>query len=254
MFFKKINIERYKDLINQIILNQDIKKEILEKIEYFKNNGKVVIEGYNLYAKSKKEKDFLEIKYENKYFLCNYSEWDFGKFVTISEKELKNNSKKIERKEKVEYKCDDINKNMTEIKEIEEIYDGNNNLIYESKYTNDIDFNILKNNMEYIDNHYFTNYFNLEKKWFISNGSIISYKLTKSVMNEHSEIEEKYSICPEVYYGNFATYYNYVNLDENLFKQFMSGNITIDDVLGQINKEEFYKMLNKSFKNDIRPM
>jgi len=84
MLFKKINIEKYKELIKKIILNEKIRKEIIEKLDYFNNNGEIVIDGYNLYAKSKKSKDFLELKYENKYFLCNYTEWDFSKFITIS--------------------------------------------------------------------------------------------------------------------------------------------------------------------------
>lgn len=249
MLFKKNTIESYKTLINKIILNEEVRKEIIEKIDYFNQNGEIVIEGYNLYGKCKKSKDFLELKYEDKCFLCNYTEWDFGKFITISEKNLKNSFTKLEKKVKEEYKSND-NRNSTKIEEIEEVYDGNKRKVYDSKFISDIDYNTINSSMEYIDNHYFTNYFDLYKKWYISNGSIISYRLTKSFMNEHSEIEEKYSICPEAYCGNYATYYNYVDLDENLFKQFMSGSITIDDVLGQINKEEFHKMLSKSFRND----
>jgi len=250
MLFKKVSIESYKNLINKIVLNEKIKKDIIEKLDYFNENGEVVIDGYNLYARCKKSKDFLELKYENNCFLCNYTEWDFGKFISIFEKSLKNNFSKLERKEKTEYKCNDNSNNSTKIEEIEEIYDGNKRKVYDSKFINDIEYNTINSTMEYIDNHYFTNYFDLDKKWYISNGSIISYRLTKSFMNEHSEIEEKYSICPEAYCGNLATYYNYVDLDQGLFKQFMSGSITIDDVLEQIDKEEFHKMLSKSFRND----
>lgn len=249
MFFKKINIERYKELINEIILNKDIKKEIIEKINYFNLYGEIVLDGYNLYAKCKKSKDFLELKYENKYFLCNYTEWDFAKFITISERDLKNKFIKLERKEKVEYKSDDESKNSTKIEEIEEIYSSDKNKVYESKFTNDIEFKTFKKSIQYIDNHYFTNYFNLDKKWYISNGSIINYKLAKSIMNDNSKLEESYSICPEVYSDGFGTYYNFVDLDENLFKQFMSGNITISEVLDNIDKEEFHKMLVKNISN-----
>lgn len=250
MLFKKINIEKYKELIKKIILNEQIRKEIIEKIDYFNNHGEIVIDGYNLYAKCKNSKDFLELKYENKYFLCNYTEWDFAKFITISQKCLKNNFSKLERKEKNEYKCNDNSNNSTRIEEIEEIYNAAKNKVYESKFSNDIDYNTFENSIEYTNNHYFTNYFDLDKKWYISNGSIINYKLKKSIMNENSEIEERYSICPEAYCGNFATYYNYVDLDESIFKQFMSGSITIDEVLEHIDKEEYNKMLVKSFKND----
>jgi len=250
MSFKKINVEKYKELINKIILNENIRKEIIDKIDDFNQNGEIVFDGYNLYAKNKKGKDYLELKYENNYFLCNYSECDFSKFVTISLKELKSNNVKLERKEKVEYIHNDNFNNSTEIEEIEEIYNADKNLAYESKLSYNYKYVTYENAIIYVDNHYFTNYFDLNKKWYIFNGSIINYKLTKSIMNEHSEIEEKYSICPEAYHGNFATYYNYVDLDQGLFKQFMSGSISIDDVLEQIDKEEFHKMLSKSFKND----
>lgn len=239
------NIDNFKTLINKIILNENIKEDILNKIDYFNKYGKIVIDGYNLYGKDKNNKDFLELKYKNNYFLCNYTDWDFSKFVTISEKELKNKNIKLERKEKVEYKSnDDIN--YTTKEEIEEIYNANNDLIYESKLKCDIEYVTNSNGIKYLDNHYFTNYCELNKKWYINNGSIINYSLKKSFFNENSKIEERYLICPEVHKTQFENYYNFIELDEKLFKDFMSGKITINEVLDNIDKVEFQKMLIKN--------
>ena len=244
--FKNNNIKKYKKLIDKIILNEKIKEEIIEKIDYFNEKGEIALDGYCLYAKN--GQDFLDLKYENNSFLCNYSDWEFAKFVTIFEKELKNKCVKLERKEKIEYECEK-NENMTRVEELEEVYDSSMKLIYESKLQTDYQYNTFNNCIEYIDNHYFTNYFDLDKKWYIDNGSIINYKLSKFFMNDHSNIQEQYSICPKAYIDCFGTYYNYVTLDEELFKQFMSGNITIDEVLEKIDKEEFHKSLRKSISH-----
>ena len=68
-------------------------------------------------------------------------------------------------------------------------------------------------------------------------------------MNEDSNIEERYSICPGVYEADYGTYYNFVKLDEELFKSFMLGNIGIEEVLNKIDKKEFNKSLTKSIGN-----
>ena len=63
-------------------------------------------------------------------------------------------------------------------------------------------------------------------------------------MNEDSNIEERYSICPGGYETDYGT-----KLDEELFKSFMLGNISIEEVLDKIDKKEFNKSLRKRIGN-----
>ena len=53
-----------------------------------------------------------------------------------------------------------------------------------------------------------------------------------------AEINESYSICPESYSEGFGNYYYFTALDENLFKSFMLGQITIEQLLEQNQKNE----------------
>lgn len=246
MLFKKSNIENYKSFIKEIVFNEKISDEILKQIDKFNKEGKIILDGYNLYAKIKNGKDFLELKYVNNCFLCNYSDWDFAKFITISVKGLKNKNIKLERKEKVEYVCKDNKSNLIKKTEEEQIYNADKKLAYESRLICNYNYDTYNNAIKYVDNYCFENCFNLNKKWYISNGSIINYNLSKLFMNEKSQIQERYSICPEVYSDEFTTNYIFIDLDENLFKSFMTGSITIDELLEKIDKKEFEKMLIKN--------
>lgn len=241
MGLKKINIEQYKTIIEKVVLNKKIKEEILTKFDYFDNSGEIRIIGNVLYAKNRN--DFLELRYENNCLLCTYSEWSFAKVITISVKELKNKNKKLERKEKIEYEINDNKSNATKIEEIEEIYNAEDKLAYESKSSSDLKYYTFDNRIQYLDNHYFTNYYELNKKWYIHNGSIIQYKLSKSFMSGHSILDERYSICQSPVYDVYASYYDFVELDEELFKEFMSGKINIDDLLKQLEEKKLKKTL-----------
>ena len=102
---KKTNEEKlnnYIEFIKKNIVDEEIKEEILNRINIFQSDGNIAIEDNNLYAKinSKGEIDFLEIKYLNNYFICNYSNWNLKQQVTITQKDLKFGNIKINRREK----------------------------------------------------------------------------------------------------------------------------------------------------------
>lgn len=229
--------EAYKKFLESILVDKDIKEEIFNQIDIFSSEGKISFDGNNLYGKyiNKKGNDYLEIRYENQYFVCNYTKWNGRNIVNITQIDLKNKNIKIDRKEKTEYICPD-NKNETKIEELEKIYNSENKLIYESTLNKSVSYNSIENSIVYEDDSYWANNFELEKNWYVSNGAIINYKLSKHYLYEQSKIEESYSVCPGSYSDGFGRYYHFTNLDEDLFKLFMTGQITIEQLLEQ-NKE-----------------
>lgn len=231
--------EAYKKFLESILVDKDIKEEIFNQIDIFSSEGKISFDGNNLYGKyiNKKGNDYLEIRYENQYFVCNYTKWNGRNIVNITQIDLKNKNIKIDRKEKTEYSCPD-NKNETKIEELEKIYDSKNKLIYKSSLDKSVSYDSLENTIVYKDDSYWANNFELEQEWYISNGSSINYKLSKHYLHEQSKISETYSICPAPYGDGFGRYYHFTDLDENLFKSFMMGQITIEQLLEQNKKEK----------------
>ena len=249
MFKRKNNEEKlnnYKEFIKKLIVDELIQKEILDKINLFVNDGTYTIEDNNLYAKlGIKEPDYLEIKFINNNFICNYSEWNLKRQVTITQKELKHSNIKINKREKNEVKCDGF-QNETSTIELEKIYNEERKLAYTSKQSSEYDYNTYSNYMEYNDRSCFSNYFDTEKTWYLSNGTIIKYNLRKNLIHENADLEEYYSICKGPTEGEFSTTYYYIELDKELFKSFMTGEISINELL-----EKAYK--NKPQKKILSP-
>lgn len=104
--------------------------------------------------------------------------------------------------------------------------------MYESTLKHEATYDFLEYSIVYKSDKW-SNNFDLEKQCYIANGSIIKYKLSKQYVNEPSELNEKYFICPGSYSDGYTRYYNFIELDENLFKLFMTGNITIEELLEQ---------------------
>ena len=236
---KNYDVNSYKKFLESLLVDKEIKEEILNQLNISFEDGTITFDGNNLYGKtiSKKANEYLEIRYENGYFVCNYTKWNGRNIVNITQIDLKNKNIKIDRKEKTEYTCPDI-KNETKIEELEKIYDSKNKLIYKSNLKKSVSYDSLESAIVYNDDRYWTNNFELEQEWYISNGSVINYKLSKHYFYEQSKLSESYSICPDSYSDGFGRYYHFTNLDENLFKLFMSGKITIEQLLEQNQKNE----------------
>lgn len=137
------------------------------------------------------------------------------------------------------------NKNKTEIEEVEKIYNKNHNLIYESILKNDNSYNSYADKIVYNEESSFENNFELTKNWYISNGSIIKYKFAKEKFKNKDYSKESYLICPKVYEEKLKKTYYFDELDQNLFNQFMTGKISIEEVLEQNNKINKVKNISK---------
>lgn len=244
MFKKKnsYNIESYKEFIKELIVDKKIRDDVLEKINFFNKNGVLFFDGNNLYGKiiNKEGNDFIEIKYENQKFNCFYTEWQSKRRVSINQLNLKDNQKHIEIEEKNNYVFPEGSmENESSFEKIEKIYDSNNKLIYESKTNQNDTHNSTKDFVMY-KNAYFHNFLEIEKKWFVPNGTILKYTLTKDLNNE---VKESYSICPQKINNEFENLYLFNKIDKNIFVDFVTGKITIEEVL-KLNKneaEETYK-------------
>ncbi|MBR6690556.1 MAG: hypothetical protein IKL65_04430 [Bacilli bacterium] len=236
---KSYNEEAYKKFLEGLLVDKDIKEEIFNQIDIFSEDGKISFDGNNLYGKiiNKKGNDHLEIRYENEYFVCNYTKWNGRNIVNITQIEIKNKNIKIDKKEKIEYICPD-NKNETTIEYLEKIYDSKNKLIYKSYLKGNSSYDSLENSVVYKSDSFWSNNFMLEKNWYIENGSIINYKLSKSYFNGQYDLNENYSVCPGSYSDGFGKYYNFINLDEDLFNLFMTGQINIEQLLEQNKTKE----------------
>lgn len=234
---KNYSIDAYQNFLKGILVDKKINEEICDKVNLFSKEGKINFDGNNLFGKiiQRKGNEYLEVRYENEYLVCNYTKWYGKNIVNITQIPLKNGNVKIDRKEKTEYVCYD-DKNETNISELEKIYDCENNLIYESTLETEHSYDSLKSSLIYKNDCWWTNNFELEKKWYIPNGSIIKYKLSKNYMDSNPKISEKYSICsgPVRVYPGIC--YHFIDLDEELFKSFMSGEITIEKLLKQNKK------------------
>ena len=131
MLFKKENREFDKSIIEKYIFDESIKKEIIDKIEYFTKNGKMVKNDNELYGKSNNGKDFFELKFIGNNLLCDYTEYELSNIISISAKVLENSNIKLERTEKTEYKNDSHN-TIKEERIVEE-YTSDMNKFYELK-------------------------------------------------------------------------------------------------------------------------
>lgn len=246
---KDKKISQYKETINNLIKDEEIKEEILNKIDFFIHIGKVKIDGNNLYGKiaHQNETDSLIINNDIFNFMFNYVESNviFRKTINISQEYIKGGNHKITKYEKRDYRCCN-NQNKISSKETEKIYNLKNNLVYDSVLQKEYDYDTYPEYMEYNDSRNCENSFHLEKNWYIPNGSIIKYRLGKNFMSENSNIYENYYICP------FPTLNEvndkickFKNLEENLFNSFMTGKINIEELLEQNKKNNKQKIIQK---------
>lgn len=237
MYKKKkiVDLNHYNELIKQIIVDEKIRVEIVEIINCYKDKS-VCFDGNNLYGKklNKKGNDYLEIKYENYKFSCIYTDWQSKKRVIITQDNLKENQKYINR---VEFNyVETLNDNLENEKDslrTEKIYDKDNKLIYESNLTQKDRFDSINNFMCY-KNDCFTNIIKLNKKWYI-NDVIIQYDLEKQYLSDY--LYEQYSICPGKIKTDFENLYLFNDLERDLFINFMTGKITIRELLEKNSKK-----------------
>lgn len=251
-------IEIYQRFISKILVDENIKKEINEIVNIFKEDGKLVIDGYDLYGKvlNKEFNDYLEIKYQNGDLNCNYTKWEGISKIAITQTDLKNGNKMIVRRESEKIKhLNNNNINSFNIKEIKKIYNKNLILLYKSKFKSNTEFDSLNDKLIYMEREPFANSFDLTKTWYIENGSIIKYSLKKSFLEEknYSQIKEKYFICEDK--ESIEGCYHFIPLKEELFKQFMSGEININDLINKIYElnileEKEHTYLYSSSRND----
>lgn len=240
---KKIN--DFISKLDKLLIDTDIKELIIEKINFYLIHGKIFFDNNDLYGtyintrdlnRATPAKEFLEIKIIDNNLICNYSEWSNKKVVNITEHGIKGGNTSIFKKETNTVSTYN-NNNQFSINEQEKIYNYQNRLIFESQLEKEYDFDTYEDsNIVYSDNN-FSNNFSLEKNWYIQNGSIIRYNLSKSFMNQDDEICEQYLICPEVCWTETDIVYKFVELDKEIFKNFMSVKITINEVLDK-NREQ----------------
>ena len=248
---KYYNEKAYINFLSKIIVDKNIKEEISNQIEIFKEKGSLIFDGNNLYGKiiQKDGNDYLEIKYDNNHLTCNYTKWNNQNTVNISQVNLKNSNIKLYKKEKTEYICPS-DENQTDILEIEKIYNKNNNLIYESNLKNNSTYNSFTNQIIYNDVNWRSNRLELDRKWYIKNGSIIKYNLVKVGFENTNDLKETYFICPKAYNNGFQTICHFDHLDPELFNKFMEGKISIEELIKQnsnINKTKKITQNNLSF-------
>lgn len=256
MKIKEYKIAKYKACLDEMLVDEEIKEEIIKLINFYNEYGRLNIDGNSLYGKYINDKDlnyanpvkeFLEIKIDGSIIICNYTDWCNRRVVNIIQNCLKGAHNKIYKKTTDESRAYN-NRNEYNIEEIEKIYDEQNNIVYDCKLEKNSDFDTYyakENSIIYNGKTCFENCFNLEKNWYISNGSIIKYKLEKAFLDENDGIYESYSVCPhELKIDNERKYF-FVDLDKELFKQFMIGNITIYDLLDK-NKEVNKKLVKEN--------
>lgn len=83
----------------------------------------------------------------------------------------------------------------------------------------------------------------MEKNWYISNGSIVKYRLNrKNELDKKINLYESYNICKKPYFDGFLTQQNFVPLDKELFHEFMTGKISIDEVLNSTYETQKQKV------------
>lgn len=244
LFNKRIqkfyNSDSYKKFIQKLLVDQRIREEVIEQINLFEENGKILFDGNNLYGKmiNKNGTIYLEIKYDKNGFICNYTKWSGGARIKLTQKDLKQSNIRVEREEIVDYISDDENNHSESIESFRKIYDKDNKIIYHETYEENRDYDSYESVLLYTDGC-FTNNIDLERTWYISNGSIIRYNLSKNYFYDQTDLEEGYNICigPEKR-PNDGVYYYFSPLNKELFKSFMTGEITIEKLIEEHRKEQ----------------
>ena len=242
---------KYIEVLDKIIVDSEILKTIKDKINYYLSHGKLYLDGDDLYGtfinkydgtRANPVKEFLEIKMNGYEVICNYSEWSNRRLVNIIQNTLKGGNTKIYIKYTDKIASFDEN-NMYDVKEEERIYNYQRRLIYDYELNSEKEYATgAYNDSGIIYNGFRTNYSKLEKNWYIENGSIIKYELSKHFMDDDSKLKEEYSICIHPVKSEFdGTNYDFEKLDEDVFIAFMDGRISINDVINEVEGQKKIK-------------
>ena len=242
--------------LEKILVDSEIKELIINKINFYSANAKLQIHNDELYGtyinkcdlnRATPAKEFLEIKILDSNVVCNFSELSNRKLVNIAQNTLKGGHTSISKKETIkEFTCN--NNNEFSVEEQERIYNYQNRLVYESNLKRQSDFDTYP----YADSNIiyntacFDNEFSLEREWYTPEGVRIKYNLSKSFVNKDDGICERYLICPGVCWTETDRVFKFVKLDKELFKSFMSGEITIDEVLDKNSAQKNYQKIRGS--------
>lgn len=234
--------------LEKILVDSEIKELIINKINFYSAKAKLQIHNDELYGtyinkcdlnRATPSKEFLEIKILDSNVVCNFSELSNRKLVNIAQNTLKGGHTSISKKETIkEFTYN--NNNEFSVEEQERIYNYQNRLVYESNLKRQSDFDTYP----YADSNIiyntacFDNEFSLERKWYIYDGVIIRYKLSKSFMSKHDNIYENYSICSGFKCSDTGREYRYKDLDKEIFKAFMSGEISIHQVFDKVRNQK----------------
>ena len=250
-------LSKYVEELDKKLIDSEIKKSIMDSINFYLSHGKLYIDGDNLYGtyintkdgtRANHAKEFLEIKIDGFEIICNYSEWSNRRLVNVIQNTLKGGNTKIYRKY-----TDKIatfnNQNMFDIKEEEYIYNYQGRLIYdyEMRKSKDYDTGAYDKSGIIYNGGFWNNYLLLEKNWYIENGSIIKYELSKHFMDDDSKLKEEYSICIQPVKTEFdGTIYNFLKLDEEVFIALMNGKLDICDVINEVEGQKKINIYNKT--------
>lgn len=243
---KNNNVDHYVKFISKIVKDEKIKKEIIEQLDIFSSNGKISIDGNNLTGKILDEQGnlYLDIKYENNKLLCSYTKWDINSVVLIEQEGLKSGDYKITVTDKTKYRCFN-KKNKYSIKIEERIYNENNQLLYESENMIEEEFDSYSDRLIYVDDSPFVNIVKMEKTWYMPNGSIINYKMSKDELYSKKGIKEDYSICVAPCETLNGTTMYFSSIPKELYISIMTGELTLEDALDSLNKKDPVKMMGK---------
>lgn len=238
---KEMDITTYIEFIKSVIVDKDLREDIIERIYDAKNHGIVYLDGNNLYGKifRKENNDYLEIKYNSRLIDCTYTECSSSRRVRITQDVLEGNKVYISVLEEnvIKYPAGSLDGEYENIK-TEYIYDGES-LIYKSTSKDDSVFKSDDTRLVYM-NQAFSNRLNLEREWYFGDVTI-KYQVSKDYLG--NVIEEHYSVCPERIESDYQNLFIFSELDREQFNSFMTGSITLDELIeaNRSNYEETRK-------------
>lgn len=241
---EKNNIDYYVKFISKVVKDEKIKKEIIEQLHIFYSDGTISIDGNNLTGKIIGEKGnlYLDIKYEIDNFVCSYTKWNINSVVLIEQERLKSDDYKITKTNKNKYHC--FNKrNKCSIKIEEKIYNKDNQLLYESENKVDEEFDSYDNRIVYKDDSPFVNVITMERTWYMPNGSVIKYQMTKDELYRKTGIKENYLMCVAPCKTGNETTMDFLSISRELYISIMTGELTIEEALESLNKKDPVKAM-----------
>lgn len=232
---KEVDITDYLEFIKSIIVDKDIRSEVVEYIDYIVKYGVFKLEFNNLYGRigNKVSSDYLEIKRENNALIISFTKYESRerKYITIDK--LEGNKTYINVLEQnVTETIPDSTKVDYDNKKTELIY-TDATLIYKSVTEESNEFSGTNEKMIY-DNDTFCNELNICREWFHNDASIRQV-IKKNYFGD--TIEEGYYICLGKRDSEYENVYIFSKLDREEFISFMTGEITFDELVN-LNKDK----------------